>query len=35
MNLSDNHHLMTSEAKYKSVYGEGFKILTPKKMLQK
>ena len=26
---------MLSEAKYKTKYGEGFKILTPKQMLQR
>ena len=26
---------MVSEAKYKSVHGEGLKILTPKQMLQR
>ena len=31
----NNYSKIVSEAKYKSVYGEGLKILTPNKMLKK
>ena len=31
----NNYSKIVSEARYKSVYGEGLKILTPNKMLKK
>ena len=34
-NLFDDYSRIVSEAKYKSKYGEGLKILTPKQMLQR
>ena len=34
-NLFDDYSRIASEAKYKSKYGEGLKILTPKQMLQR
>ena len=34
-NLFDDYSRIVSEAKYKSEYGEGLKILTPKQMLQR
>ena len=33
--LFNDYSLIVSEAKYKSIHGEGLKILTPKQMLQK
>ena len=33
--LFDDYSRIVSEAKYKSKYGEGLKILTPKQMLQR
>ena len=34
-NLFDDYSRIVSEVKYKSKYGEGLKILTPKQMLQR
>ena len=34
-NLFDDYSRILSEVKYKSKYGEGLKILTPKQMLQR
>ena len=34
-NLFDDYSRIVSEAKYKSKYGEGLKILTPKQMLKR
>ena len=34
-NLFDDYSRIASEAKYKSKYGEGLKILTPKQMLRR
>ena len=33
--MFDDYSRIASEAKYKSKYGEGLKILTPKQMLQR
>ena len=33
--LFNDYSSIVSEAKYKSIYGEGLKILTPKQMLQR
>ena len=33
--MFDDYSRITSEAKYKTKYGEGLKILTPKQMLQR
>ena len=35
INFFRDYSLLLSEAKYKTKYGEGLKILTPKKMLQR
>ena len=35
INLLDDYSKIVSEAKYKTEYGEGLKILTPKQIIQK
>ena len=35
INLLDNYSTIAYDAKYKSIYGEEIKIITPKQMLQR